>query len=114
MLLPINNGKNYTHDLGQGNDLRSAISRFCQLNLCIGIIDNDGFDADDAKPAAKVETQQTPKKGPAVEGVAQKTISRLTTEERQHARGSYWRDEPWQARGLLQVVPLCVQARRQR
>ena len=58
MLLPINNGKNYTHEWGKAVTYARRYALLSVLNLCIGIVDNDG-DADDEKPAAKVEHQQT-------------------------------------------------------
>ena len=80
MLLPINNGKNYTHEWGKAVTYARRYALLSVLNLCIGIVDNDG-DADDEKPAAKVQIQQTPKKSAPVEGVAE-ADQPLTTEER--------------------------------
>ena len=80
MLLPINNGKNYTHEWGKAVTYARRYALLSVLNLCIGIVDNDG-DADDEKPAAKLQIQQAPKKSAPVEGVAE-ADQPLTTEER--------------------------------
>lgn len=75
MLLPINNGKNYTHEWGKAVTYARRYALLSVLNLCIGIVDNDG-DADDEKPAAKVEHQQST----AIPGIPPEEIKLLTAE----------------------------------
>jgi hypothetical protein len=79
--LPVNKGANATQEWGKAMTYSRRYGLLSVLGLCVGIIDNDGDLDADAKPAARLQTQQTPKKGPAVEGVA-KDDQPLTTEER--------------------------------
>ena len=79
--LPMIIGKNRNplHDFGGSC---TYLKRYALLAL-LGLTADMDMDGDfaDSKPAAKVQIQQTPKKGPAVEGVA-KDDQPLTTEER--------------------------------
>jgi hypothetical protein len=79
--LPMIIGKNRNplHDFGGSC---TYLKRYALLAL-LGLTADMDMDGDfaDSKPTAKLQTQQTPKKGPAVEGVA-KDDQPLTTEER--------------------------------
>ena len=75
----VGKGRNVLHDFGSSC---TYLKRYALLAL-LGLTADMDMDGDfaDSKPAPKVQIQQTPKKGPAVEGVA-KDDQPLTTEER--------------------------------
>ena len=79
--LPMILGKssNPLHSFGASCTYLKRYSLLALIGLTADM-DGDG-DFADTKPAAKLQTQQTPKKGPAVEGVAEDDQP-LTTEER--------------------------------
>ena len=79
--LPMILGKssNPLHSFGASCTYLKRYSLLALIGLTADM-DGDG-DFADTKPTAKLQTQQTPKKGPAVEGVA-KDDQPLTTEER--------------------------------
>jgi hypothetical protein len=57
--LSINSGKNGTQEWGKAVTYSRRYGLLSVLGLCVGIIDNDADSDADAKPAAKVEHQQT-------------------------------------------------------
>ena len=57
--LPVNKGANATQEWGKAMTYSRRYGLLSILGLCVGIIDNDGDLDADAKPAAKVEHQQT-------------------------------------------------------
>ena len=57
--LPVNKGANATQEWGKAMTYSRRYGLLSVLGLCVGIIDNDGDLDADAKPAAKVEHQQT-------------------------------------------------------
>ena len=75
--LSINSGKNGTQEWGKAVTYTRRYGLLSVLGLCVGIVDNDADTDAAAKPAAKLEIQQTPK----VEGVADEDQP-LTTEDR--------------------------------
>jgi hypothetical protein len=75
----VGKGRNVLHDFGSSC---TYLKRYALLAL-LGLTADMDMDGDfaDSKPTTKLQIQQTPKKGPAVEGVA-KDDQPLTTEER--------------------------------
>jgi len=57
--LSINSGKNGTQEWGKAVTYSRRYALLSVLGLCVGIVDNDADSDADAKPAAKVEHQQT-------------------------------------------------------
>ena len=57
--LSINSGKNGTQEWGKAVTYSRRYGLLSVLGLCVGIIDNDADSDADAKPAAKVEHQQS-------------------------------------------------------
>lgn len=57
--LSINSGKNGTQEWGKAVTYSRRYGLLSVLGLCVGIIDNDADSDADAKPAAKIEHQQT-------------------------------------------------------
>ncbi len=79
--LSINSGKNGTQEWGKAVTYSRRYGLLSVLGLCVGIVDNDADSDAVAKPAAKLQIQQAPKKSAPVEGVAE-ADQPLTTEER--------------------------------
>ena len=79
--LSINSGKNGTQEWGKAVTYSRRYGLLSVLGLCVGIVDNDADLDAVAKPAAKLQIQQAPKKSAPVEGVAE-ADQPLTTEER--------------------------------
>ena len=74
--LSINSGKNGTQEWGKAVTYSRRYGLLSVLGLCVGIIDNDADSDADAKPAAKVEHQQST----AIKGIPPEE-NKLLTEE---------------------------------